>query len=255
MENILTIERNYKVEHDNNYLYISIIRNGKKYITNYDPALETIMKSGIFTGATTNGGKSGDYLKFRYAKGKAPLDVYFHHIVFCFYYRGLNIENCYTVLKRFGKELKREKLCVDHLHENIRNNQKENLSLMTRGENGRKISVRNSRFNTLFRVVISYDGNHYRVQFTYLGNIRKHELRNALFYCSTPQQLLDCLSYIKKNKWEIRKNKCGELTHDKDSFIIDNNQSFPKIKMTEDIPMIQQNLSKYPLEKFKKWEK
>lgn len=187
MENILTIERNYKVEHDNNYLYISIIRNG------------------------TNGGKSGDYLKFRYAKGKAPLDVYFHHIVFCFYYRGLNIENCYTVLKRFGKELKREKLCVDHLHENIRNNQKENLSLMTRGENGRKISVRNSRFNTLFRVVISYDGNHYRVQFTYLGNIRKHELRNALFYCSTPQQLLDCLSYFKKTNGRLEKTSVVNL--------------------------------------------
>ena len=81
---ITELVRNYAISVNDTDMYITILRSGKTYYTNYDKGFYELMKSGIFTGARTNGKSKGDYLKFTCTH--TDFDPYFHHIVFCYYY-------------------------------------------------------------------------------------------------------------------------------------------------------------------------
>ena len=61
---ITELVRNYAISVNDTDMYITILRSGKTYYTNYDKGFYELMKSGVFTGAQTNGRSKGDYLKF-----------------------------------------------------------------------------------------------------------------------------------------------------------------------------------------------
>ena len=93
-------KRNFLVSNDGKYLYITVLGNSKNtgriYYTDYSAGLEKLLNSGIFGTAITNGTSEGNHLKLYYAKSQKR--VYFHHIVFGFYYRNLTAENYQQVL-------------------------------------------------------------------------------------------------------------------------------------------------------------
>ncbi len=194
--------RNYAISVDDTDMYITILRNGKTYFTNYDKGLYEIMKSGIFTAARTNGSNKGDYLKFSCTH--SDVKAYFHHIVFCYYYRGLTQNNYIDVLTAFSEEISRGNLNVDHLQNSVFNNRKWNLSLMTKVENSQKVKL-NKRFKDIFDLVLSFDGEGYRVQLTYFNK----GIRCVRYYCNTPDELNRLCRYLQENKWKLRKAKAG----------------------------------------------
>lgn len=163
---ITELVRNYAISVNDNDMYITILRSGKTYYTNYDKGFYELMKSGIFTGAQTNGKSKGDYLKFTCTNTR--FSPYFHHIVFCYYYRGLRKDNYIEVLRQFSNELSTNELNIDHLQDGIYNNRKWNLSLMPKTVNSQKSHI-DKRYKHIFDIVSAYDGEGYRVQFTYLN--------------------------------------------------------------------------------------
>lgn len=209
--NTKELVRNYTISTDENDMFITILKNGKTFYTNYNEGLYDIMKSGIFTTARTNGTKQGDYLKFTCTHSN--LHAYFHHIVFCYYYRGLNKSNYIEVLTRFRNELSASNLNIDHLQDGNFNNRKWNLSIMSKSYNSQKRSVER-RFKGIFDIVSACDGNGYRVQFTYLNK----GIYTNRYYCDTPDELNKLLKYLKNYKWVLRKSREGVILQDNSYF-------------------------------------
>ena len=166
-------KRNFLVSNDGKYLYITFLGNSKNtgriYYTDYSSGLEKLLNSGIFNTAVTNGTSKGNYLKFYYDKSQKT--VYFHHIVFGFYYRNLTAENYNQVITSLSDELSggSESKVIDHLNRDVYNNCKANLSLISQSENKRKdIAMKSKPF---FNYIEAFDGQYYRTQFTYIQGI------------------------------------------------------------------------------------
>lgn len=207
-------KNNYAVSNDGNYLYITILATGRTYYTDYDNRLETLFNSGIIKTAWDNGNKNGNYLKFNLATNNGNITKYFHHIIYCFYYRGLTINNAVEILAEFEKELNGN--CIDHLDNDIHNNCKCNLSMMSDTENKNKPNT-GKYFKHIFRVDKAYNGTHYIVRFIY---ICKNELRTVYYACNTPQTLINTLKYIKAYKWQIRANKEGKPLNNDSYYVV-----------------------------------
>ena len=205
---------NYAVSNDGKYLYITIFASGRTYYTDYNTELERLFNSPIIKTAWDNGYRGGNYLKFNIATDKGDITKYFHHIIFCYYYRGLKEDNIHAVLTDFEKEICGN--CIDHLDNNIHNNCKCNLSMMTDTENKRKPNTEKC-FKHIFRIDKAYNGTSYIIQFTY---IYKKELRAVYYTCNTPQMLIDTLKYVKAYKWQIRANKEGMTLNDDNYAIV-----------------------------------
>lgn len=229
-------------------IFITILKTGKTFYTNYNSGLYELLKSGIFVGATTNGAEYGNYVKFAYDYNKhKPIYAYFHHIVFCYHYRGLTKDNYKDVLNAFRDELKESLLAVDHLQDGNYNNRIWNLSLMPRSNNLQKRSVE-KRFKDIFNVMSAYDGKRYRVQFTYLNK----GIRTMKYYCDTPIELCFLLKYLHTNKWELRRKKIGKNSTDNMFFVV--GKLFPHIVENESIQDMQKLLVELPIEEFTRYE-
>ena len=239
---ITELVRNYAISVNDTDMYITILRSGKTYYTNYDKGFYDLMKSGVFTGAQTNGKSKGDYLKFTCTNTRfAP---YFHHIVFCYYYRGLRKDNYIEVLRQFSNELSTNDLTIDHLQDGIYNNRKWNLSLMPKTANSQKSHI-DKRYKHIFDIVSAYDGEGYRVQFTYLNK----GIRAVRYYCDTPNDLNALYRYLKAHKWELRKAKAGVQLSDSfysSSGNFENyySNTFPQLVPNEEIHGMQRHLVK-----------
>lgn len=239
--------RNYTLSIDDTDMFITILQNRKTYYTNYNKGLYDIMKSGIFTGAVTNDNSKGDYLKFTFHHQKKRRNAYFHHIVYCYYHRGLSQENYAEVLMNFSDELSNDTLSIDHLQDGNCNNRIWNLSLMPWGNNSQKRSVE-KRFKDIFNVLSAYDGKRYRVQFTYLNK----GIRTMRYYCDTPIELCFLLKYLHTNKWELRRKKIGKNSTDNMFFVV--GKLFPHLAENERIQDMQKLLVELPIEEFTKYE-
>ncbi len=239
---ITELVRNYAISVNETDMYITILRSGKTYYTNYDKGFYELMKSGIFTGAATNGNSKGDYLKFTCTKTDyAP---YFHHIVFCYYYRGLRKDNYIDVLQQFSNELSKSNLNVDHLQDGVYNNRKWNLSLMPKSNNSQKVHLE-KRFKNIFDISSAFDGNGYRVQFTYLNK----DIWAIRYYCDTPADLNALYRYLKTHKWELRKANvgvrlCDNFYSTSGDFENYYSKSFQQIIPSEEISSMQEHLAK-----------
>ena len=73
------------------FIYVPSLK--EQFYTDYNKGLYDIFQSGIFSGATYGGTKKNYYLRFVYDKHGAR--VYFSHIVFCYYYRGLTKDHSF----------------------------------------------------------------------------------------------------------------------------------------------------------------
>lgn len=177
-------KNNYAVSNDGRYLYITLFINGNTYYTEYNKDLESLFNSNVIKTGYNNGTRGGNYLKFNIATHNGYITKYFHHIIYCFYYRGLTEQNAVDVLTEFEKEL--DGNCIDHLDNDIHNNCKCNLSMMSDTENKNKPNTR-KYFKHIFRVDKAYNGTHYIVRFIY---ICKNELKAVYYACNTPQMLI-----------------------------------------------------------------
>lgn len=245
---------NYDVYNDGKYLYITLLRNGSTYCTNYSEGIDRIMKSGVFTDATTN--KPNGYLKFLYRHNNNRKYVYFHHIVFCYHNRGLTTENYHSVLDSFSCELKdgtgKRINSVDHLQPDLSNNCIFNLSLMPFTENLRK-KASERRFRDIFKIVSSYDGKGYRVQFTYITRLRQQEIKTLNYYCYTAESLNNLYRYLKAEKWYLRANREGETINSNIYYIVNKYPFVPQLEPKYNDRDIQRQLLDLSLKNFKEW--
>ena len=245
---------NYAVSNDGKYLYITLLKDGRAYYTDYSEGIENIMKSGIFTGGTTN--KKDGYLKFAYRHNNNRKYVYFHHIVFCYHNRGLTTENYHSVLDSFSCELKdgtgKRINCVDHLQPDLSNNCIFNLSLMPFTENLRK-KASERRFRDIFKIVSSYDGKGYRVQFTYITRLRQQEIKTLNYYCYTSESLNNLYRYLKAEKWVLRANRDGGTATNVIYSIVGKYPYMRRISAKYHDRDIQRQLLYLSLENFTEW--
>lgn len=247
---------NYAVSNDGKYLYITLLKNGNTYYTDYSEGIDRIMKSGIFNSGNTN--KKDGYLKFIYRCNNRPVNIYFHHIVYCYHYRGLTTENYISVLDSFKNELKNSERkiinCVDHLQPDLRNNCIFNLSLMSFSENLRKEAVER-RFKDIFKIVSSHDGKYYRVQFTYITKpkLRQKEIKTLKYYCCTAESLNHLYRYLKAKKWQIRADREGEKINSNIYCIVDKYLCVPRIKAHYHDRDIQKQILALSLDNFTEW--
>lgn len=245
---------NYTISNDGKYLYITLLKDGETYYTVYSEGIEHIMKSGIFTGGTTN--KKDGYLKFTYRCNNKAIGVYFHHIVFCYHYRGLTTENYPLILGRFRKELKdyagNKINCIDHLQPDLKNNCIFNLSLVPFSENLRKKKTER-RFRDIFKIVSAHDGELYRVQFTYITRLRQKEVKTLRYYCYTPESLNNLYEYLKAEKWQIRANREGIKADTNVYYIVGKYPYVPRIISKYHDRDIQMQLLNLSLDNFKEW--
>ena len=220
------MNKNYSVNNNGKYLFITRLVDNKTYYTNYNAKLVEIFKSSVIKTAWSNGKHNGNYLKFNVMTNDGITSLYFHHIVFCFYYRGLTVENASTVFTKFKHELSNK--CIDHLDDNPHNNCKCNLSLMTRAENSQKTNT-NRRFKSYFKLDKAYDGTNYILRFVYLSRPRRHirQLMSVYYTCHTPRELIDRIKYLKANKWNIRERREGEPLDNDDYYTV---KVFPNIE-------------------------
>ena len=207
-------KNNYAISNDGRYLYITLFINGNTYYTEYNKDLESLFNSNVIKTGYNNGTRGGNYLKFNIATHNGYITKYFHHIIYCFYYRGLTEQNAVEVLTEFEKELNGN--CIDHLDNDIHNNCKCNLSMMSDTENKNKPNTK-KYFKHIFRVDKAYNGTHYIVRFVY---IYKKELKAVYYTCNTPQMLIDTLRYIKAYRWQIRANNKGKTLNNNDYYIV-----------------------------------
>lgn len=239
---------NYVLTTSDTDIFITILKTGKTLYTNYNSGLYELLTSGVFVGATTNGEKKGDYVKFIYDyRELCPIYAYLHHIVFCYHYRGLTKNNYKDVLNAFKVELKENHLSVDHLQDGNCNNRIWNLSLMPQSNNSKKRNYE-KRFKDIFNILSAYDGKHYRVQFTYLNK----GIRTMIYYCDTPTELCFLLEYLCTNKWELRRKKVGKISNDNMFFVV--GKLFPHLVENESIQDMQKLLVELPIEEFIRYE-
>jgi len=259
-------KRNYIISNDGKYLYVTLMGNskntGKIYYTDYSPELEKIMNSRIFRTAVTNGYNKGNYIKFYYNDFKQT--VYFHHIIYCFLYRNLTIENYKDVLNRFSQELSLRGLEVDHLHEDVFNNCKANLSLISVNSNRSKRTIRR-KLKFFADLVEAYDGSNYRVQFCYISSFAKQRIRTLRFYSNRIEDVQNIRNYLAKiiitsgyNQWRIRNSGEGVLLQDNTYSVFGDIQllgKLPKLIAEFDIADLQRYITEdLPLKDFTKWD-
>lgn len=243
---------NYAVSNDGKYLYITLLKNGKTYYTVYSEGIEHIMKSGIFKSGNTN--KKDGYLKFKYRCNNKRKNVYFHHLVFCYHYRGLTTENYLSVLGNFRKELKDRKSSIDHLIPDLHNNCIFNLSLMSCSENSKKKKTER-HFKSLFKIISAHDGVRYRVQITYItrSRLRQKEVKTLRYYCYTPESLNNLYEYLKAEKWQIRANREGIEADTNIYHIVGKYPYVARIISQYQDRDIQRQLFDLSLDNFKEW--
>ena len=257
-------KRNFIVTSNKKYLYITFLgkskNTGEIYYTSYNPKLEELLNSGIFSSANTNGSTKGNYLKLYYNKSKNT--VYFHHLVFCFFYRNLTIDNHIQVLANFKEELNNG-FEIDHLHEEVHNNCKANLSLVPANSNKKKASM-TGNLKYFCDLVEAYDGENYRIQFTYISSPSLKRIRAVRYYTTDFKNILDIRNYLKEpigkirgfNQWNISNSKKGVLVQDCSYSVFGDYEIFrklPKLVSELDIPDLQNNIVNLPLKDFEKW--
>ena len=124
---------------------------------------------------------------------------------------------------------------IDHLDNDWRNNTKENLFEMTRGENTDKQHKQKKVINCFplpFYVSLANDGTFCRLQFVYTTSHGR--LFAVRFRCKDGASINDCLSYLWENKWRIREQKDGVLLEDgADYALVRRSKIFPFFKQIE----------------------
>lgn len=257
-------KRNFIVTSDKKYLYITFLgkskNTGKIYFTSYNPKLEELLNSEIFGSANTNGSANGDYLKLYYNGSKQT--VYFHHLVFCFFYRKLTIDNYIQALSELKKELDNG-FEIDHLYEDVHNNCKENLSLVPVDSNKKKARI-NGKMKFFCDLVEAYDGKNYRIQFTYISSLNLKRIKTIRYYTTDFNNISNMRKYLKKtiggiggfNQWNIKNNQKGVLVQDGSYSVFGDFEIFkklPKLVANLNIPDLQHDMVKLPLKEFEKW--
>lgn len=259
-------KRNFLVSNDSEYLYITFLGNSKNtgriYYTDYSPELEKLLNSGIFNTAETNGISKGNYLRFTFDKSQKT--VYFHHIVFCFYYRNLTAENYNQVITSLSYELSggSENKVIDHLNRDVYNNCKANLSLISHSENKRKdIAMKSKPF---FNYVEAFDGEYYRTQFTYIASLFSinPRIKSAYWYCDDMNSLIELRKYLYKKYgvWQARNYPTDEECKNPNYHIRQGgnrsilNYSLPQLICDDTYSDIQKHITEdLPIEQFRKW--
>lgn len=257
-------KRNFIVTSNKKYLYITFLgkskNTGEIYYTSYNPKLEELLNSEIFSSANTNGSTSGNYLKLYYNKSKNT--AYFHHLVFCFFYRSLTIDNHIQVLANFKEELNNG-FEIDHLYEDVHNNCRANLSLVPTNSNKKKIRTK-VKLKYFCDLVEAYDGENYRIQFTYISSLNLKRIKTIRYYTTDFKNILDIRNYLKEpiekirgfNQWNIKNSQKGVLVQDCSYSVFGDYKIFrklPKLVSELDIPDLQNYIVNLPLKDFKKW--
>ena len=249
---------NYTLTKNDEGIFIYVPSLKKQFYTDYNKGLYDILESGIFTSATYGGKKGNIYLKLAYNKSTSY--VYFHHIVFCYYYRGLNMENYDEVFTAFREELKNKNLQIDHLIEDKCNNTKANLSLIGDADNRGKRTMKNIIKRTM-DYIESYDGNGYRVQFTYISRFPRKKIgsriRTEHLYCNSISELRELRNYLRKetgwNQWRI-KNHCAGVLDSSNMYSVSGEYSllkpFPELVRNYDTHIMQRYINGLPRDKF-----
>lgn len=255
-------KRNFIVTSNKKYLYITFLgkskNTGKIYYTSYNSKLEELLNSRIFSSADTNGSTEGNYLRLYYNKSKNT--VYFHHLVFCFFYRNLTIDNYIQVLADFKKELNNG-FEIDHLYEDVHNNCRANLSLVPTNSNKKKIRTK-GKLKFFCDLVEAYDGENYRIQFTYISSLKLKRIKTIRYYTTDFKDILDIRNYLKEpiekirgfNQWNIKNSQKGVLVQDSSYSVFGDYKIFrklPKLVSELDIPDLQNNIVNLPLKDFK----
>lgn len=257
--------RNFIVTSNKKYLYITFLgkskNTGKIYCTDYAPELEKLLNGDIFNSATTNGYSKGDYLKLYYNRSN---DIaYFHHIVFCFFYRNLTAENYIDVLAEFSKEL-HEGFEVDHLYEDVHNNCKANLSLVPTNSNKKKVQIKR-KLKFFCDLIEAFDGSNYRIQFSYISSYRLKRIKAVRYYTNNFNDVLDIRNHIKEtvekvkgyNQWRIKNIGVGTLIQNNSYSVFGDfglHGKLPKLITESDIQDLQNDIVNLPLEDFEKWK-
>lgn len=190
----------YFISSGNGYIYIHRPNNGDTYFTNYDKDFYNLLNSEVIRYGYDNAGGKTPYLGFCVSVGCQNIRAYFHHIVYCFYNRGLNEDNAVAVLQAFRKEVEDGNLCIDHLDDNQKNNCIFNLSLVTTSENAEKIS-RSSLMKNICRVDSAFCKGKYITEITYL-NVKEDGttyLDNLYTVCSSMNEYNTLLRDLKRS--------------------------------------------------------
>lgn len=258
-------KKNFIVTNDKRYLYITFLGNSKNtgeiYYTDYSPELEKILNSGIFNSANTNGSTKGNYLKFYYNRSNNI--VYFHHIIFCYLYRNLTIENYMHVLAEFRRELSGG-YEIDHLYEDVHNNCKANLSLIQANTHKKKVRIKR-KLKFFCDLIEAYDGSNYRVQFSYVSSYNRQRVKALRYYTNSFDEVLNIRKYIKQtvkglrgyNQWHIKNSGKGILLQDNTYSVFGDMRlrgKLPKLITELDVADLQNNIVDLPLKDFEKWE-
>ena len=198
---------NYKIINDDKYMFLVLNNNKELHYTEYDQELKDILEESFSTACIRYDNrirleKEVNYKRYYYL---------WYHIIFCYYYRGLNKKNVHSTLQNFSYEIKTNKMVIDHLDNNKANNCKCNLSLIARSANSSKMNT-NKKFNNMFHIDKSFDGKKYRILFTYISKNRKPKIKSLKYMCDNIEDLNNLCKYLQKNKWSIRDRVKGTDT-------------------------------------------
>lgn len=245
---------NYIISHNDEDMFIFVPFWNKQFYTDYNKGLYDIFNSGVFISASYGGRKKDNYLKFSFTPKQEM--VYFSHIVYCYYHRGLNSENYEDVIRNFQEELKNRNLQVDHLIEDRLNNTKSNLSLISVNDNRTKRSMK-THIKKRFDYIESFDGNGYRVSFSYVSGFASSRVRTEYLYCNSITELKKLREFLKANKglnqWKIKNHRIGVLNNGvmySIRGIYSLWRPLPELASSYDVHIMQRYLNGLPRDKF-----
>lgn len=253
--NKYSIECSYSI--DKKYINIYHKKSNTNWLVNNLPAVESILKSNCTHFIYEKNANKRLRVMLTYnGKSNGKLKPYFAPLMYFCYRQGVNAKNLHNLLPKRIKELKKEELTIDHLDANKYNNTIYNLIPMHRIDNLKK-STKSKRFKGIFGLILANDGERIRVQFTYLANAKKGDLKAMRWYCETPEELNELINYLLVNKWKLRQQRIGEPNDNQLYTVTERCQFtalFCRIQPTMIMPELQRALAELPIEKFTKWE-
>lgn len=237
----------YTISEDKKIIDIHHLKSNTHWYVTNTPNVLSILKSNKTHFTYNNNGRLRLYISYggKYRKEQP----YFSDIIYSCYHKGVNAKSIYKLIPYFSEWWNKDKH-IDHLDENKYNNCIYNLSSMSLNNNNRKRKIRKV-FKQIFNLTTAFDGDKYRIQFSYLNN--KGVIRSIRIICKNDTEFIETIEYIIKNKWQIYRTHKG-VVNNSDMYSTTGKFPFiPIIKANYTMPYLQEMLVNMPLNDFIEW--
>lgn len=221
------------------------VLSGTHWIVSNTPTVKSILNSKNTHFVFNTNKRLRTFISYNgnYDKYRKP---YFAPVIYACYHENLTAKNFYKKIPLLLDYWRKNDLHIEHLDGNKYNNTIFNLSLMKQEDNQKK-RFAEKHFKGIFHLLQAYDGEGYKVQLTYISNVRRREIKAIKYYCDTPEELNRLIKYLKANKWKVRENREG-IEIENTYFV--SGDFFPKLKFNSDTFTMQKDLAYTPKKEF-----